>query len=60
MQRFFASTEILFRRNQIIVHRLAAAEQIYIRIGADFSKDIGSLLGVLFLHIVAVVDGVTL
>ena len=47
----------LFRRDQIIIHRLAAVEQVHIRIGADIGENIRSLLGMLFLHVGAVVDG---
>ena len=47
----------LFCGNQVVVHRLTAAEQIHIRIGADIRKQICCLLGMLFLHIGAIVDG---
>ena len=48
---------MLFCRDQVVVDGLAAAQQIHIRIGADLSEDIRSLLGMLFLHIGTVVDG---
>ena len=47
----------LFCGDEVVVDGLAAAQQIHIRIGADLGEDIRSLLGVLFLHIGAVVDG---
>ena len=44
----------LFCGDHVIIYRLTAADQIHIRIGADISEDIGSLLGMLLLHISAV------
>ena len=51
------SVTALFRGDHIVVDRLAAAQQIHIRIGADLSKEIGSFLGMLFLNVLTIVNG---